>query len=91
MGVITTQLDALWTVKKQDERVIEAKAIMQGAYRTVAEANDRVQAIVDLGTLNAIPIETKQALNAAWTALKLCQSSLETANIQEALNWAGQG
>jgi len=31
MSIITDQLNALWAVKVQDERVIEAKAVMQGA------------------------------------------------------------
>lgn len=91
MGIITTQLDLLYSTKAQADRVIEAKAIMQGAFDTIAEANARVQAIVDLGTLNAVPAETKAALNKAWTALKTCEASLKDVGVQEAINWTGKG
>lgn len=90
MTIITTQLDALWAVKVQDDRVIEARSEMQKAYATITVINARIQAIVNMGILDIIPTETKLVFNKAWGALKTCQTALEAADVQEALNWAGK-
>ncbi len=90
MTIITTQLNALYAVKTQTDRVIEAKAVMQAAFNTIVEANARVQAIVALGALDTVLTEAKATLNKAWTALKTCEASLKAVDVQEVINWAGK-
>lgn len=69
---------------------MEARAALQNAYNVIVETNAKVQMLANSGDLNAVPTETKAALNAAWTTLKTAQTALEAANVQEALNWAGK-
>jgi hypothetical protein len=86
---ITTDLNALWGTKLATDRLIQGKALLQNAAQVIYETNAGVQAIVNEGAFTGVPADILNALNAAWTALKNCQTALSDASIQEALNWAG--
>ena len=86
---ITTGFNDLWTKKLATDRLVAGKAALQGAYNTIIQVNAQVQALVNQGTFTGVPAEVLNALNAAWTALKTCQTAMSDPVIQEALNWAG--
>lgn len=86
---ITTEFNGLWTKKLATDRLVAGKGALQGAYNMIVEVNAQVQALVNQGTFTGVPAEVLNALNAAWVALKTCQTAMSDPVIQEALTWTG--
>jgi hypothetical protein len=86
---ITSDFDALWTEKKQRDRTVEAKALLQNCMNVVEETKGQLQAIVDEGSLNTIATSVKVALNSAFTVVKTAATGFDTPAIKEVLNWKG--
>jgi hypothetical protein len=84
---ITTEMNGIYATNRQSNDVFVARAQLQQARNTIIEANSKIQTIVDAGSFSTIPATTLAALSNAWTALKVAQSSMNTANINEVLNW----
>ena len=73
--------------KKQMDDTLEVRALLQGCLASVVEINSRIQAIVDAGTFDTIPIELKTTLTAAWNATKSAQTTLSAGDVGILLNW----
>lgn len=86
---ITSDFDVLWNEKKQRDRTVEAKALLQNCMNVVEETKAQLQAIVDEGSLNTIAASVKTALNSAFTVVKTASTGFDTEAIQEVLNWKG--
>jgi len=85
---ITENLDAMDTELKQALDLMSARDILENTYRIAKNRNAEIQALVDGGQFDQIPLNVKQALNQAWTALKNYIAVLEgNADIMETFEW----
>lgn len=87
---ITTDFDALWVEKKQRDSTVEAKALLQNCMMVVEETKARIQAIVDVGVFNTIPLSIKTALQDAFLVVKNASTGFNTVDVKEVLDWAGK-
>jgi uncharacterized protein YoaH (UPF0181 family) len=86
---ITADFDGLWAQQKQDQAVVQAKALMQNCMSVIGETVAQVSAILaakaDTGTK-----DLDAALQKAFLVIKGANDSLTDKDIQELLNWAGK-
>ena len=88
---ITENLDAMKTNLNQASYQMNAFVLLQGNYKNTVEVNIAIQKLVDEGQFDQIPLNVKQALNQAWTALKNYIATIEAnQNIMEAFEWGPQ-
>ena len=85
---ITENLDDMDTNLKQANDLLLALNILRDTYNNGVNTSDKIQALVDGGQFDQIPLNVKQALNQAWTALKTYIATLEgNADVMEAFVW----
>ena len=85
---IATELSQLWEEKAQRDDTFEARAALQNWRTETTRTNALIQAIVDEGSFDTIPTDLKNALLAAWNAVKAADTAMEDADVAEALNWS---
>ena len=85
---ITENLDDMDTNLKQANDLLLGLNILRDTYNNGVNTSDKIQALVDGGQFDQIPINVKQALNQAWIALKTYIATLEANDdIMEAFGW----
>jgi len=77
MGIAQDQLVSLMTTCHQAHRVILASSKLRELFNTLKRVNSEIDALKNQGTLDEMPTELKQALNAVWTEFKNCQVAIE--------------
>ena len=84
---ISSEMSGIYANNRQTNDVFSARAHLQHARSTILEANIKIQAIADAGSFTSIPATTLSALNSAWIALKVAETSLQASNVVEVLGW----
>jgi hypothetical protein len=84
---VTTDLNTLWDEKEQRDAAFEARALLENFRSVMVETHEALNVIKNSGQFGTIPVDIRNTLNDAWTALKDCQTVLEGAEIVEALDW----
>jgi len=85
---ITENLDVMDTELRQASDLMSGLGVMRDGYENAVSTNTKVQALVDAGQFNQIPLNVRQALNRAWIELKAYIAAVEAdAEIMEAFQW----
>lgn len=84
---ITDEFRQIWNEKEQRDKVIEARARLQGCRDVIVETVTLIEEIVASGTFETIPLETKQAIQRARNIIKDAKSELGEASVREILDW----
>ena len=86
---ITENLDDMDTNLRQATDLMLGLMVLGDNYNQALVANTKIQKLVDGGQFDQIPLNVKQTLNQAWTALKNYIALVEgNENIMEAFGWA---
>lgn len=88
MSILTEQLDALNTERRQAGDIIKARALLQSLYHTTVDVDNKIQAIVDEGRFDTVPTELKDQLQSIWQAAQAFRSTCEQTDNAEILNWS---
>ena len=67
---ITENLETLNANLKQCNDLLIGLNVLSDTYKSAVSTNAKIQSLVDGGQFDQIPLNVKQALNQAWTALK---------------------
>ena len=85
---VQTDLDDTWTSNIQTGDAFNARAVLEDASRNIDEVHQKIQALVDSGNFNTIPVDMRSALNDWWTIIKTARSSIGSdSDIMTLLNW----
>ena len=85
---VLEDLNTTWEEKEQREDAFAARAALENATMTLNECHLKIQAIVDSGNFNTIPVDLKQTLNAWWTIVKTARVSIgSNADIMAVYEW----
>ncbi len=85
---VQTDLDTTWAEKGQREDAFAARAALEGVTQNLDEAHQAIQAIVDSGNFNTLPVGLKSTLNDWWTIIKTARTSIGSdADIMTVFNW----
>ena len=85
---VQTDLEITWAEKEQREDAFNARAALENATNNIEQAHQAVQAIVDSGNFNTLPVGLKSTLNDWWTIIKTARTSIGAdADIMTVFNW----
>jgi len=83
-----SDLAETWVEKNQAEDAFTARAALEDATNNLDQATQRIQAIVDSGNFNTVPVDLKNTLNDWWVILKTARSSIASdSDIMDVYNW----
>ena len=74
---ISENLQTIYDSRKQAVDIASARDMLDQVYVLAVEKNVEIQALVDSGEFDQIPLNVKQALNQAWTLLKNYIAAME--------------
>lgn len=85
---ITDDLNTMKEERNQRLDAFEFRAGIQNFYQDLVSSITRLQAIIDRGHFDTIPVGIKVELNQAWNLVKACKSDFESdVGIMEILDW----
>ena len=84
---ISTKLDLANAELTQLQKVSSARALIQPIRGDIVRVNAELQAIADSGVFDAVDLELKQTLVAAWDILKAAELAFEAVDVAELLDW----
>ena len=85
---VAADLETVWTSKEQADDAFVARAALENVTNTIEQTHQQIQAIVDAGNFNTIPVDLRTALNAWWTVVKTARTSIGgNADIMTIFNW----
>ena len=85
---VETDLETVWTSKEQADDAFVARAALENVTNTIEQTHQQIQAIVDGGNFNTIPVDLRTALNNWWTVIKTARTSIGgDADIMTIFNW----
>jgi len=74
---ITENLDTMDSNLKQANDLLIGLNVLSDTYKSAVRTNAMIQALVDGGQFDQIPLNVKQALNQSWIALKNYITAIE--------------
>jgi len=89
---ITTDFDVLWTQKKQDDAIVQCKAIGQNIMNVVLEGKAQIDVIIATGVfaVSQMPASVSAALVKAKAVIDTAATGFNAADVREVLNWSGK-
>ena len=86
-AAVDTKFGTLVTDAEQRQKVITARAILQGARADISRWNAELKAIATSGSFNTVDAELKATLIVAWQVIKDANDGFSDPNVAKLLDW----